>query len=1136
MESSRWASPQIGSVILGLESPKVAAPDRPIPARERGRRMERIESHRAPAERARSDQSRAEKGRAVGGWPRGWRRWLILLAMAAWGMSGEGSVGIPAGERPPYYEDATLYGVYFVDADEGWAVGDAGVIWHSVDGGQTWERQKSGTRASLRGVHFLTPYTGWVVGRREELGAGAVGVLLQTRDGGWHWEEVGWQQLPPLHGVRFFDERHGVVWGDGSAAFPSGVFFTHDGGKTWQEVPEIVGPLCRGAAFRPDGTQGFIVGLGGRWGCLEPKSGRVRIGERDPAPSRNWYAAADDGQMPGPGTWYMVGDGGAIRQSRDGGRSWQSLVPDLPKEALTICDFRACAAFGKHLWVAGRAGRLVLHSPDRGQSWQRQRLEVPLAIHGMYFLTDQIGWLVGEMGVIHGTTDGGRSWKVQRVGGTRAAALSVHARAQQLPLEHVAVWGGGQGYRWAAVVVTCAAESSAGLWRQAEEERWRQAWRESGGVTLQREWAFPLPLQAQDLTPRQLLAFWDRYQGAPAQDALLRRLVFALRQWQPEVVLADAVDPLSPGEDRLVLQAIHEAFRRAADPESFPEQGQLLGVEPWAARRLYALTPLEDDSVKSSAPLPGGVASYLEATAVHPQVGDAPADVVAEAARHIGRFPWSRRGWLLVAHRRSEVTPGVSAEGGAAPLTSGASPVEVWQGIDLSAGGAARRPSAPWRVQGDIREEQQRRVQARRRLEELCSPTEQAGADMTSWLAACQRELRQLPELEAPRWAVLLAERCHHAGEWRKAQALYQWVAEHWPTHPAALMAGRWLLRYEVGVETRQRLWRDPGVVPAAASREVPGMTGLPPASADRGEVSLAAIAWEERSPRFRLHRHLEQEWRWRAWGPLQADDPAVRLSLLTARRHLGRMDQAIQLARRGLPAVPEKASAWAAIDPARAILAAEVWLVEPRRFLTPPLPVVTARRCETRPLLDGRLEDACWSQAMVLPLRSSEADQTLSERDWQTVARFCWDDQYLYMAVRCAHPAGHRQELLRPRPRDADLRGRDRIEILLDLDRDGQTAYCFRVDQRGAPAEDCSGDPQWNPKYYLASQAQEHAWVTEWAIPWKELGQERPPRGGVWGLQVLRIVPGHRVLQLAPAPGADVAQTPAALLRFLTE
>ncbi len=41
------------------------------------------------------------------------------------------------------FEDAALYAVQFWDNREGWAVGDEGVIWHTIDGGAHWERQSS---------------------------------------------------------------------------------------------------------------------------------------------------------------------------------------------------------------------------------------------------------------------------------------------------------------------------------------------------------------------------------------------------------------------------------------------------------------------------------------------------------------------------------------------------------------------------------------------------------------------------------------------------------------------------------------------------------------------------------------------------------------------------------------------------------------------------------------------------------------------------------------------------------------------------------------------------------------------------------------------------------------------------------
>src|SRR5262245_2627549 len=116
----------------------------------------------------------------------------------------------------PAFDDAPLHAVQFVDRNEGWAVGDDGVVWHTIDGGKNWERQITGVRASLRSVHFLNPYTGWIAGRDElPNGGGSNGVLLYTRDGGLKWQLVTVNSLPGLHRVRFLDSKTGYVIGDG---------------------------------------------------------------------------------------------------------------------------------------------------------------------------------------------------------------------------------------------------------------------------------------------------------------------------------------------------------------------------------------------------------------------------------------------------------------------------------------------------------------------------------------------------------------------------------------------------------------------------------------------------------------------------------------------------------------------------------------------------------------------------------------------------------------------------------------------------------------------------------------------------------------------------------------------------------
>ena len=71
-------------------------------------------------------------------------------------------------------------------------------------------------------------------------------------------------------------------------------------------------------------------------------------------------------------------------------------------------------------------------------------------------------------------------------------------------------------------------------------------------------------------------------------------------------------------------------------------------------------------------------------------------------------------------------------------------------------------------------------------------------------------------------------------------------------------------------------------------------------------------------------------------------------------------------------------------------------------------------------------------------------------------------------------------------------MTGHDRVDILLDLDRDYQTYYRFQVDHRGCLAEDCWGDKTWNPKYFVGFDATDTGWTAEIAIPFIELTGDR--------------------------------------------
>lgn len=116
--------------------------------------------------------------------------------------------------------DKHLWGVYFVDTNNGWVVGESGEILHTQDGGKRWERQMSGEEQPLFSVYFTDLLNGWVVGTE--------GLILHTDDGGRNWDR---QENPTKHTLRdvaFQNETDGWVVGEEGV-----ILNTTDGGTTW---------------------------------------------------------------------------------------------------------------------------------------------------------------------------------------------------------------------------------------------------------------------------------------------------------------------------------------------------------------------------------------------------------------------------------------------------------------------------------------------------------------------------------------------------------------------------------------------------------------------------------------------------------------------------------------------------------------------------------------------------------------------------------------------------------------------------------------------------------------------------------------------------------------------------------------
>jgi photosystem II stability/assembly factor-like uncharacterized protein len=445
-----------------------------------------------------------------------------------------------ASHFPPNFDDAPLHAVTFVDVTEGWAVGEHGVIWHTIDGGKQWERQKSGTRASLRAVQFLTPYLGFAVGRSElpeNLGR-STGVVLATTDGGLTWTERTSGTLPGLVTAKFFDDKNAIVAGDSTPAFPCGMFTTRDGGQTWTPLDGPTGIDWAAASVR-DPAMGTFVGGGTVAGIVGGKPA-VRTKVKDTVVT---CVATGNG-------FAVVGTAaGSLMTSTDEGANWSLTMP-LPPELVT--GFSAACAVGDHAWVCTRSGGLCLTTSDKGKTWSCHSTGCPCPVNAITMLDANSGWAVGELGTILKTTDGGQTWAIQRTGGQRCGVVFIHEHGTAVPFDTLAMLGAKDGHLCGVIQVGSAVNA----------ERLLAVTRACGGATAE-----TLGMKAND-------------------PELVRQLVQRIRQWRPESVVTDRDGPFAT--------LVAEAVQKAAEPAAFTDQINTMKFAAHATKAVFAVHATTD--------------------------------------------------------------------------------------------------------------------------------------------------------------------------------------------------------------------------------------------------------------------------------------------------------------------------------------------------------------------------------------------------------------------------------------------------------------------------------------------------------------------------------------------------------------
>jgi len=116
---------------------------------------------------------------------------------------------------------------------------------------------------------------------------------------------------------------------------------------------------------------------------------------------------------------WTVGERGVILHTKDGGDNWKEQTSN-GKSLLSVFFIDENRGF-----TAGSDGA-ILRTDDAGTTWQSVDLDwdnliseellelgvISINLYDIFFITDTLGWIVGDAGTVLRTTDGGKQWSV----------------------------------------------------------------------------------------------------------------------------------------------------------------------------------------------------------------------------------------------------------------------------------------------------------------------------------------------------------------------------------------------------------------------------------------------------------------------------------------------------------------------------------------------------------------------------------------------------------------------------------------------------------------------------------------------------------------------------------------------------
>jgi photosystem II stability/assembly factor-like uncharacterized protein len=281
----------------------------------------------------------------------------------------------------PLPQGNALRCIHFFDANTILAMGMGGTIIRSNDGGTNWTIMPSFTTRSLYSTYFMNANVGFITSTS--------GYLYKTTDGGANWTETNVGVSGILYSIKFWGSELGII-----AGATGRILRSTDGGNSWTLITTGTTQNLLGVAFA-DSAHIYAVGAGG-----------TIITSTDAGLSWTAQTSGITTQLNAvefrnSNLGIAVGASGRILRTTNGGVNWDLI--SATTEYLTAISF----VDDNNGVIIGRA---LLKTTDSGVSWTT----VVSTFNTIYMravkMFGNIGFGVGDSGLMYKTTDGGSSW------------------------------------------------------------------------------------------------------------------------------------------------------------------------------------------------------------------------------------------------------------------------------------------------------------------------------------------------------------------------------------------------------------------------------------------------------------------------------------------------------------------------------------------------------------------------------------------------------------------------------------------------------------------------------------------------------------------------------------------------------